>query len=115
MTTTETTGAVMFQGIGVGTEIWGATQANFLVSLPPGHAKEVAILLNDPAAKQLASEVGAEDGDDFRALAAQAAGEAYLQDRLTNGHPIEAVSYISHALLATRPDLIAAVQAALGK
>lgn len=61
MTTSASTGNVRFEGMGVGTEIWGATQANFLVLVPPQHAKEAAVLLNDPAAKQLASAQWAPD------------------------------------------------------
>ncbi|MFN8617350.1 MAG: hypothetical protein U0837_09645 [Dehalococcoidia bacterium] len=115
MTTSASTGNVRFEGMGVGTEIWGATQANFLVLVPPQHAKEAAVLLNDPAAKQLASALGVEDGEAFRAEAARALGELYLEDRLRAGKPIESVTTLSHAFFAERPDLFEAAQAALRK
>ena len=115
MTTSATTGNVRFEGMGVGTEIWGATQANFLVSIPPHHAKEAAVLLNDPAAKQLAAAVGVEDNDEFRAEAARAVGALYLEDRLSAGKPIESVTTLSYAFFSERPDLFDAAQAALRK
>ena len=115
MTTSATTGNVRFEGMGVGTEIWGATQANFLVLMPPHHAKEAAVLLNDPAAKQLASALGLEDSAEFRADAARAVGQLYLEDRLAAGKPIESVTTLSHAFFNERPDLFEAAQAALRK
>lgn len=115
MTSTATTGNVRFEGLGVGTEIWGATQANFLVSLPPHHAKEAAVLLNEPAAKQLADALGAEDTDDFRGEAARVVGEIYLEDRLAAGKPVESVTTLSQAFFSDRPDLFEAAQAALRK
>ncbi len=115
MTTSTSASNVRFEGMGVGTEIWGATQANFLVLMPPHHAKEAAVLLNDPAAKQLAAAVGVEDGDAFRAEAARAVGQLYLEDRLAAGKPIESVTTLSHAFFTDRPDLLEAAQAALRK
>lgn len=115
MTTNATPGSVRFEGLGVGTEIWGATQANFLVSLPPHHAKEAAVLLNHPAAKQLADSLGMEANDEFRAEAARVVGELYLADRLASGKAIESVTSLSHAFFSERPDLVEAAQAALRK
>lgn len=113
MTTSATPAAVRFEGLSVGTDIWGATQANFLVSQPPAHAKEAAIMLNNPAAKLLADALGVEDNEAFRAEAARVAGTLYLSERIAEDLPIESVASISHALFNERPDLFDAVQAAL--
>lgn len=113
MTSSTAEGAVRFEGLSVGTDIWGATQSNFLVLVPGHHAKEAAILLNDPAARLLAEATGRENSEDFRAQAAQVTGELILLDRLTHGKPIESVMSVSSSFFREEPELGARITEAL--
>ena len=115
MTSSTIPGAVRFEGLSVGTEIWGATQANFLVSVPGHHAKEAAILLNDPAAKLLSEMTGSENTEEFRAEAAKVAGEMILTDRLSRGAPIESVMSLSSSFFREEPEVAERIKAALTK
>lgn len=47
---------IRFEGFTPGTEIWGVTQANFLVRPSGAHGKETAVQLNDPAARGASPE-----------------------------------------------------------
>lgn len=98
-------GRVRFEGMGVGTEIWGMTQANFLISLPGRHAKETAVLLNDEAAKLVAEGAGVPDSIALRQLLAIEAGAYWLQHQLDAGLPIESSVIVSSGLLREHPDL----------
>jgi hypothetical protein len=109
----ESRGVARFQSIGTGTEIWGATQANYIVKLPGSNAKEVAILLNSPAAANLAAAVGKEDSEEFREAAVRAAGEAILSDVIDSGRPLESVVVASNAYFEARPELLEKIRAAL--
>ncbi|MEO8538220.1 MAG: hypothetical protein ABI577_00675 [bacterium] len=115
MALSTSSGEVRFEGLSVGTEIWGATQANFLVSFPGRHAKEAAILLNDPAAKLLSEATGRENTPEFRAQAAAIAGEIILLDRLEHGAPIESVMSLSGSFFAEEPAVGDRIKAALAK
>lgn len=96
---------VRFEGMGVGTELWGMTQANFLVSLPGRHAKETAVLLNDEAAKLVAEGAGMADSDEMRARLAMETGSYWLRHQLDAGAPIESAVIVSSGLLREHPDL----------
>lgn len=113
MVGTTSAGDVRFESLSVGTEIWGATQSNFLVSLPGRHAKEAAILLNDPAAKILAEATGQENTEEFRAAAARTAGEIILRDRLETGRTIESIISVSKMFFEDEPRIADAIKAAL--
>jgi len=113
MTAVMEAGEVRFEGFSPGTEIWGSTQANFLVKLPGRHAKESAILLNDPTAKALAEELGRENTQEFREEAARLAGGIIFRDVLERGRPIDSVVMASNAFFEERPDLLAALKASL--
>ncbi len=111
---TEPTENIRFEGYTVGTEIWGATQANFLIAMEGRHAKEAAILLNDPAAKYLAEVLGAEDSEEFRQAAARAVGQAVLREALANGRPFSSITTVSRTYFDEHPGVLEAVRAALG-
>jgi len=105
--------AVRFEGFSIGTEIWGSTQANFLVRLPGRNAREAAVLLNDPTAALLAEATGNTDSPEFRQRAARIAGELTLQEAVERRGEVDAVIMLSRAYLEQRPGLFGQVQAAL--
>ncbi|MCK9520615.1 MAG: hypothetical protein M0R74_16570, partial [Dehalococcoidia bacterium] len=70
---------IRFEGVSSSAyNIWGGTQANFLVSLPGYNAREVALFLNDPSGEFLAERLGVPDTPEFRARAAEAAGMIWI-------------------------------------
>ena len=101
------TTTITYHGPGEGAELWGGTQADFALDWPGRPAKEVAILLQDAAAEALAQAASAEDGPDFRAAAARAMGEVWLQALVERQGHIESVIVVSAATLAERPELMA--------
>ncbi len=90
---------VQYEGPGVGSELWGGVQGNFLVSWPHHHAREIAVLLNDPALAYLLGRTGGEDSPEFREGAARHVGDLWLQKLLKEGHPIPPVVVLSRASL----------------
>ncbi len=104
-----------FQGFAEGAEVLGATQANFLVDRPHHPAKELSVLLNDPAAAQLAVLLGQEDSPEFRRQATRQAGRLWTELRLKTGAPLESISFISKATLANHPELVEAMRALPGR
>lgn len=104
---------VHFAGYTPGTEIWGSTQANFLLHVPGRHAKEAAILLNDPTAKALADALGQENTQEFRERAARLAGQLVFQDILRRGANLDSLIMVSNAFFEERPDLLEQLKAAL--
>ena len=100
------TTTISYHGPGAGAELWGATQADFVLDWPNRPAREVAVLLQDAAAEALARAASAKDGPDFRAAAARAVGEAWLQAQVERDGRIDSVAVISAATLAERPELV---------
>ncbi len=113
MTTVIDEGEVRFEGYSPGTEIWGSTQANFLVKVPGNNAKEAAILLNDPTAKALAADLGREDTQVFREEAARLAGEIVFRDVLSRRGNIDSAVMVSNVFFERNPHLLLALKAAL--
>jgi hypothetical protein len=103
---------IRYEGMGSGAhEIFGATQANFLVAGGPWPgAREVAVMLNDPAAATLAEAAGAENTDGFRAEAARRVGEAAIRERFQRLGSIDSVVVVSRAMLEEHPELVDAVR-----
>lgn len=103
---------VRYEGVGSGAdEIWGGTQANFLAfggHLPAG--KEVAVMLNDPAAAMLAETLGIENTPEFRAEAARRVGEAAIRGLHDRTRHLDPVITVSRATLETYPDLVNALR-----
>jgi len=64
--TTESLASVGYEGSSPGTDTWWYTQANFLVAIPGRNSKESAILMNEPAGKFLAAELGMADSAETR-------------------------------------------------
>ena len=103
---TETT-TINYQGSSDGAELWGGTQADFVLDWPNRPAKEVAVLLQDAAAAALAGAASAEDGPEFRTAAARAVGKAWLEAQVERQGRIDSIVVISAATLAERPELVA--------
>jgi hypothetical protein len=97
---------VRYEGSAIATELWGMTQANFSVRVPGRHNKEVGVMLNDPAARYLAAELGQEDTRAFRVAAARQAG-AYLVEKLAlEGRYIDSSVDLSKRTLDANPDIL---------
>ena len=107
MTSLETHSRVRYEGGSAGTEIWGMTQANFLVAMPGRHAKEVAVNLTDSAAAWLAKELGAEDSKTFRQDTARQIGAGYLTSAVDRGLAFDSMVIASEGFLEQHPELIA--------
>jgi hypothetical protein len=104
---------IRYEGIGSGAhEIYGATQANFLVAGGPWPgAREIAVMLNDPAAAMLAEAAGAANTDAFRADAARKVGEAAIRERFRRLGSVDSVVVVSRAMLEAYPELVDSVRA----
>ena len=98
---------IRYHGPGDGAELWGGTQADFVLDWPGRPAREVAVLLQDAAAAALAEAASAGDGPAFREAAARAVGEAWLEAQSERGARIDSIAVISAATLAERPELLA--------
>lgn len=105
---------VRYEGSSPGTEIWGYTQANFLVAVPGRHAKESAILLNEPAARYMMAELGLDDSTETRETLARLVGEAWYPGAIERGGDIESIVTVSRAFLVEHPEILASVRKALG-
>ncbi len=113
MTTAPLSVELYYQGPGIATETWGFTQANFLVALPGRADKESAILLNDPAARMLASELGIEDNQENRERLARAAGEAWIPQLAEREPSIDSLITVSVAFLNQHPEVVAGIKKAM--
>ena len=98
---------VTYHGPAEGAELWGGTQADFVLDAPRSPAREVAILLQDAAAEALAQAAASQDSPEFRGAAAQAVGEAWLAAQIERQGRIGSVIVISAATLKERPELVA--------
>ena len=107
MSTAPATTTIRYHGPGDGAELWGGTQADFVLDWPGRPAREVAVLLQDAAAAALAGAASTEDGPAFRTAAARAVGEAWLEAQVERRARIDSVTVISAATLAERPELVA--------
>jgi hypothetical protein len=105
--------SVAFEGMGEGTEIWGGTQANFIIERPGHPAKEAAVILNDPGAAHLASLLGYDDTPEFRAAATRHLGQALLERAVATNGRIESLRMLGRADLDRDPSLVEAVRMAL--
>ena len=99
--------SVRYEGPGVATEIWGMTQANFTVQVPGRNAKEVAVQLNDAAARYLAEQLGEENTPAFRKAAAQHAGRFWVEQLVTvHDHPLDSAITMSRGTLDEHPEIL---------
>jgi hypothetical protein len=104
------TASIRFEGIGVGDEIWGGTQANFVVFRPGQHAKETCVILNDPAAAYLAGLLGEENTEEFRQRAARVIGHLWLEREVAAGRHIDSVHMVSRHTLEEAEEFVAALR-----
>ena len=102
--------SVEFESIGTATELWGGIQANFVVHRPGRHGKEVAVVLNTPAASFVAEALGRPDTLEFQESATRLLGQAWLERVLMRGEHADSVVFISRAILEREPTLIEAMR-----
>lgn len=102
---TEPAGAISYEGPSPDTEFLGFSQANFLVTVPGWKAREVAILLNAPAARRLLAELGREDTSEARDQLARLVGEAWLKRVVEGRVPFQSIVTVSNGFLDEHPDL----------
>ena len=107
MSAASATTTIGYHGPGDAAELWGGTQADFVLDWPNRPAKEVAVLLQDAAATALAEAASAENTPEFRNAAARAIGEARLETQVERQGRIDSMVVISAATLAERPELVA--------
>ena len=88
---------IRYQGAGDGAELWGGTQADFVIDWPHRPAKEIAIFLQDAAAPALAQALGWEDSADAHIEAARAVGEAWLKAQVAREGHLDSLVVISAA------------------
>jgi len=98
---------VRYEGGSPQNELWGGTQANFVVTAPGQHQREVAVLLPEAVATYLAEAVGREDRPEFHMAAAREAGQCYLERLLRSGKHIAPFLMLSRAVLDADPGLLA--------
>lgn len=110
MTAIDAQSVVRYEGGSAGTEIWGMTQADFLVVVPGHHAKEAAVNLTNAASAWLAKELGTADSTEFRIETARRIGTAFLSKVVANGLAIESITIVSEGFLEVRPELVAALR-----
>ena len=96
---------VRYQGGSAGGELWGMTQGDFAISAPGRNLREVAVLLNDPAAQLLATELGLEDTPLFRQEAVRQVGQIWLE-QLEKSGPVDPQIFVSVGLLREHPEII---------
>lgn len=101
---------VQYEGGSPQNELWGGTQANFVVTAPGQHQREVAVLLPEAVATYLAEVTGREDRPDFHMLAAREAGECYLERLLATGKHIAPFLMLSRSELDADPGLLGKVK-----
>lgn len=100
--------SLYYQGPGYATEIWGTTQANFLIEIPGRNDREVAVDMGDPVATFLSEKTGLENTPEFRADAARLVGGLRLRQLVAQGEVIDAIVTVSVDLLERDPELLAA-------
>lgn len=105
--------ALTYQGPGISTEIWGVTQVNFIIAVPGRHARELAVDVGLPVGAFMAEQLGVENTEEFRVVAARALGECHLHQQHAQGHQIDSVEAISVDFIKKDPDLLACALAKL--
>jgi hypothetical protein len=105
---------VRYEGTGVGTEIWGMTQANFLVGRKGRAGQEVAVMLSNPAAEVLAAAVGRPDTPELRRELARHVGSIWTEKIFARHGRVDPTVTISRGTLEEHPELLAGVRALVG-
>ena len=106
-TTAEAQATVRYEGSSAQNELWGGTQANFVVTVEGQHDREVAVLLPESVATYLAQASGREDTQESHFAIAREAGQSYLESLLRSGKHIAPFLMLSRAALDADPALLA--------
>ncbi|HEY4670184.1 MAG TPA: hypothetical protein VIH05_10455 [Tepidiformaceae bacterium] len=104
---------VQYEGPGAGTEIWGMTQANFIVGRHGRAAQEVAVMLSNPAAELLAEAIGQECTPEFRIEAARNVGAIWTRQVFAAHGRVDPTVTVSRGTFEEHPELLAQVKAAV--
>ena len=98
---------VRFEGIADGSDLLGATQANFAVQRKGQNTKETSILLNDRAATYLAGVLGTEDTIAFRESAARHLGQLWVETLVERGRHLDSIYFLAKSSLEAEPAIVA--------
>ena len=110
----ENEASIQFEGLGSGAhELFGGTQANFLINVPGRSDREIAVLVNDPTMEFLAERLGVENTQEFRDRAAEVVGRLWITRAMDRGLRVPPAITISRNLLEQNPDFVTEVEAAL--
>lgn len=105
---------VRFEDFGESPELWGATQANFMVVQPAHHAIEAAVMLNTPASAFLAAALNVEQTPEFRREITRIAGAAWIEHLAESGESIASIMTLSRAALEASPAVVERIVQAYG-
>ncbi len=97
---------VRYEGGSAQNELWGGTQANFIVVAGDEHQHEVAVLLPEAVATYLAGALGREDSPEFHAAVAREGGQCYLESLMKTGKHVAPFLMLSRAVLEADPALL---------
>ncbi len=100
---------VSYEGSSSQNELWGGTQANFVVTAPGQHQREVAVLLPEAVATYLAAATGRQDSPESHLAIAREGGQCYLECLLRNGKHVAPFLMLARAELNADPGLLTAV------
>lgn len=106
---------IQYEGAGAGTEIWGMTQANYLVAVPGGAAREVAVMVNDAAGAFLAERYQQENSPEFRKDLSRVVGRLWIEAFHEHHGHVGPLLVISRATFGEQPGLLAEIDRAVGR
>jgi hypothetical protein len=102
-----------YEGPAEGAGYLGNAAADFVLRWSHRSAREISVLVNEPALNVLAGSAGIELNAATRAMLARAAGEAVLRQYASGHGHIEPFIMVSTGTLARQPELAEQVKAAL--
>ncbi len=105
---------VRYEGGSAQNELWGGTQANFIVAAHGEHQHEVAVLVPEAVATYLAVELGRQDAPEFHAAVAREGGQCYIESLMKAGKHVAPFLMLSRAVLEGDPSLLSELKRHLG-
>ena len=106
---------IQYEGAGSGTDIWGMTQANYLVAVPGGAAREVAVMVNDAASAFLAERYEEPANPEFRRNLVRVVGRLWIAAFHEHHGHLPPLLVISRATFAEQRGLLAEIDRAVGR
>lgn len=102
-----------YEGPGEGGDYLGNAQANFVLRWHNHRAREVSILVNEPALQYIAEQIGVEMDEATEERVVRAIGERLLQRYESGEGHIEPFIWVSRSLLQRAPELVEHVKTTL--